>query len=57
VASKQGSFYLTGSADDPELFKPSGAEEDGDENESIAELNNITRKELCSSERWGERSK
>ena len=57
MASKKGSFCLTGSADDPELFKPGGAEEDGEENESIVELNTITRKELFSSEGCGERRK
>jgi hypothetical protein len=46
MTSKQGSFCLTGGADDPELFKLGEAEEDGEENESIAELNTITRKEL-----------
>jgi hypothetical protein len=57
MTSKQGSFCLTGGANDPELFKPGGAEEDGEENESIAELNTITRKELFSSEGCGERRK
>jgi hypothetical protein len=52
MTSKQGSFCLTGGADDPELFKLGEAEEDGEENESIAELNTITRKELFSSEGW-----
>jgi hypothetical protein len=56
MTSKQGSFCLTGSTDDPELFRPREAE-DGNENEPIAELNTITRKELCSSEGWGERRK
>jgi hypothetical protein len=43
MASNHGSFCLTGSADDPELFKPDGADEDGNENKSIGELMAITR--------------
>ena len=55
MASKQGSFCLTGSADDPDLPSPGGAEEGGEENETVGELNTTTR--ICSSQGWGERSK
>jgi hypothetical protein len=53
MASNQGSFCLIGSADDPELFKPDGADEDGNENKSIGELIAITC--ICLSPGRGEK--